>query len=45
MYLNLQMEVSSWTQLTDSGGSTYQNMHVDQHNYEFIDGNKVIYLK
>ena len=33
---------SSWTQITNSGGSiTY--MHVDQHSYEFIDGNKVIY--
>jgi len=33
----------SWTQLTNSGGSTYPYMHVDQHNYEFIDGNKVIF--
>ena len=33
---------SSWTQLS-GGGSGTSNMHVDQHNVQFIDGNKVIF--
>ena len=33
---------SSWTQLS-GGGSGTSNMHVDQHNIQFIDGNKVIF--
>ena len=34
---------SSWTQMTNSGGTTYANMHVDQHNIKNIDSNKVIF--
>ena len=34
---------ASWTQVTNSGGSQYPYMHVDQHNIKFIDSNKVIF--
>ena len=34
---------ASWTQVTDSGGSQFANMHVDQHNIKFIDSNAIIF--
>jgi len=34
---------STWTQMTNSGGSTYPYMHVDQHNIKSIDSNKIIF--
>ena len=33
----------SWTQITNSGGSQYPYMHVDQHNIKFIDSNRIIF--
>ena len=34
---------ASWTQVTNSGGSQFANMHVDQHNIKFIDSNAIIF--
>ena len=34
---------ASWTQVTNSGGSQFANMHVDQHNIKFIDSNAILF--
>ena len=34
---------ASWTQVTNSSGSQFANMHVDQQNLKFIDSNAIIF--